>query len=285
MIVIALAVIAGIAYWVVAFQKSDGEGIFPQDTREYVRMDRFPDSTTGDRSQIEQLLMEAFIAGELIEVGRFAVPGTSDQEIVVATPSLSGRAEEVECGIHGHSLCGLYLVEAARPPRLLLWGSRMSGFLGIEGFSDSEHAIISTAWSLYNFTSIERNILNIATGELRPKLLIEIDRDDTFAEIRASGFGDVVTLSVFGKRSGMNLVPEMIIVRNQDGEMTDSISANRLNAFTLATEESEARIEPIAIEPVDIDSDELLIPLALYDKPYVLDLQKGTLRSIDAVSR
>ena len=285
MTVIALAVIAGIAYWVTVFQKSDEEGVFAQDTREYARMDGFPDSTTGNRSQIEQLLVESFIAGNLIEAERFAIPGTSGREIVLATPSFSGRTEKVECGIQGHSLCGLYLVEEAHSPRLLLWGSRMSGFLGIEGFSDSEHAVISTAWSLYNFTSIERNILNIATGELRPKLLIEIDRDDTFTEVKASGFGDVVTLSVLGKRNGMNLVPEMITVRNQDGEMTDSVSAERLNAFMVATEGSEARIEPIVIEPIDIDSDELLIPLALYDKPYVLDLQKGTLRSVDAVSR
>jgi hypothetical protein len=288
MIVIAVAVIASIAYWIVTFEKTpfaNTEGGGPQDTKEYARMDEFPIPTAQNRSEVEQKLLEAFIAGQLIEVNRFPIPGTSGQEIIFASPSMSGRVEEVECGIQEHSLCALYLIETTRPPRLLLWGSRMSGFLGIERFPDAGHAVISTAWTLYNFTSIERQVLNIATGELQPGLIIEIDRTDDSVEMRASGFGDVITLSVRGERGGMGIIPQEIVVRNQAGQTTDLVSADRVFAYASLVRESNVRLEALAIEAVDINSDELLIPFSLYGDPKVLDLQKGLIRSADAVSR
>lgn len=289
MIVIALAVIAGIAYWTVAFQKSGlnmkTEAGVQEDTREYARMDQFPSPSAEGRSEIEQKLLEAFIAGQLIEVNRFSIPGTSGQEIVFASPSLSGRSEKVECGLQGHALCALYLVEATRPPRLLLWGSHMSGFTGIERFPDAGHAIISTTWTLYNFTSIERQVLNIATGELQPMLSIEIDRTDTLVQLRASGFGDIVTLSVAGKRGGMGLIPEEISVQNQSGQTIDTLPQDQVSAYASFVQGASSRVEALAVEAVDINTKELLIPLALYGEAKMLDLSTGALRAPDAVSR
>lgn len=290
MIVLIVAVIVGIGYWFVALRGNESsmngsERKIEEDTKVYAKMSEFPDPEKGDRAEIEQKLLAAFIGGTLMEGGRFPVPRSSGQEIVFASPSLNGKSEKIDCGIRSYALCGLYIVEKTRPPRLLLWGSRMTGFTGIDRFVDEQRAIISTTWTLYNFTSIERHILDLSTGDLQPKLLIEIDKDDTFVEMRASGFGGVVTLLLKGERGGMGLIPQEIAVRNQAGQTTDVVMTEKVNAYADMVLDSKDRIEALAVEAIDIDAEKLLIPLSLYGEAMTLDLRKGSLTPTTAFSR
>lgn len=290
MIVLIVAVIVGIGYWFVALRGNESsmngpETKIEEDTKTYSKVSDFPNPEKGDRAEIEQKLLAAFIGGTLMEGGRFPIPQNSGQELVFASPSLSGKAEKIDCGVQSHALCALYLVEKTRPPRLLLWGSRMTGFTGIEQFIDERRAMISTTWTLYNFTSIERHVLDLSTGDLQPKLLIEIDKGDTFVEMRASGFGGVVTFLLRGERGGMGLIPQEIAVRNQGGQTTDVVTTEKVKAYADMVTKSQNRIEALAVEAIDIDTDKLLIPLSLYGESITLDLQKGSLTPTTAFSR
>jgi len=273
-IIASLLIIAGAIYWFMNFGPS-ADRIERQNETPigYATEDEFPDANVASGEEIERALVDAFKAGRLLEILSIDIPDTNGDALVLAAPTLSGAEEAVDCGIRSHKFCALFR-KSPDDDRILLWGNKLAGFAGVERFIDSNHVIIATAWSMLNFTSIERQELNLENGELLPKLLIELDEGDDFGEMQIRGHGDDVSLWIEGSYDRGRVVPERIVVRNaaNHDEIYQEMDREAVAHFAESVAASEEPIQPIFVLPSDTDMETLIISIELYGEPYAFDL-------------
>lgn len=274
-VTVSIFVIAGAVYWFLSSGPSEsvlqnGENL--ESPTNFLRTEDLSSDTDMTDEDIEKELLNAFGEGRLVEALMYDIPGTDGAELVFAAPA-TGEMDEVQCGLQGEGFCGLY-VRSADEYRLVLWGSRLVGFAGVESFPDQDHAIIATAWTLYGFTSIERNQLNLETGEIVPKLLMELDISDTFAELQVRGYGDMLSLRIEGEMVGGELIPERIYLQDDNGQTISELDDETIATFVDLVQASPADdpLQALFVMPSDRDINERTIAISLYDVPYMLDL-------------
>ena len=243
----------------------------------------FPVLTSTSTQEVQRALLKAFSQGSLREIEKDDIPGGKGDVLVLAAPFMEGNASgTTECGLQENPLCGLYVRPAKGDARLLLWGSRLTGYTGIESFPDANHAIVGMMWNLYDFTSIDRSQLDLQNGDLVPKLSIEQDVGDTGVDIRVSGYGDIVTLSIVGKRSLGMIFPTSVLVKNQSGAVIQKLNSQDVQRFQASMQEALTKknyLESVLLLPTADDVQTLTLHMALYGEPYVLDLKAKKLVS------
>jgi hypothetical protein len=280
--IVSLLIIAGAVYWFTHYGpradvERDTQPAVELTTESYATEDEFPDIKEVAPEDVEAALLKAFNEGKLLETMSAEIPGSDGDVLVLAAPTKSGSGEVIDCGIRGHVYCGLYK-KSATGNRLLLWGSRLAGFAGIERFIGTSHAIIGMAWNMLNFTSVERYQINLDNGELVPKLLIELDAGDDFGELTASGFGERISVRIHGSYDRGRVVPEKIGVWDtSDERLLSELDAKTVSHFAQVVTEADDVISPIFVLPSDTDVESLMINIELYGERYVLDLERRVL--------
>lgn len=275
---------AGLAYWLGTNTPEAAENASepPDAANNYLMQE---DIVKADQDaapdEIRNMLQTAFDEGRLYRVAGYDVPFEGVDQLVLATPIISEPNEPVNCDVRGHSYCGLYRT-GTEGTRLLVWGSRMAGFSGVESYVEPHHAIIATAWSMLNFTSIERHQLDIQTGELVPKLLIEIDVGDNFAELQARGEGKYVSVYVSGTYDRGRLIPESLEIRDAEKNVRAALGSVELReladiAKADIAEGGDEIVKPIFALPSDEDIETRTLHVELYGRPYILDVTNQTL--------
>jgi hypothetical protein len=275
-VIICLLLIAGGAYWFV-FYGPRAEAVpdaAPDEQTSYAFEEELDAVSEADGSAVESALIGLFDEGRLIEVSRYDIPESDGAALVLASPSKSGKDENVNCDIRGHRYCGLYRV-SPEGSRLLMWGARLAGFAGVERFPDADHVIMATAWNMLGFTSIERHQLDLRTGECVPKLLIELDIGRDFAEMRVSGHGDDASLYIHGAYDRGRVIPERIYVKDggSGGRIRFELDEQTVLGFASSASSSGDILQPIFIYPSDSDVDTLVIRIDLYGEPFEWDLK------------
>lgn len=280
--IISLLIIAGAVYWFMNFgPKAVPDEQTGMPPRSYATEEEFPSIESASGEEVEHALIDAFNAGRLLEVVSFDIPDTDGDKLVLAAPTHSGNEEQVDCGIRSHRFCALYR-KSSNGNQIVMWGSRLAGFAGVEKFVDSNHVIIGTAWTMLNFTSIERHQLNLENGELLPKLLIELDAGDDFGEMQVSGHEDYISLWIEGHYETGRMIPERIVVRNADdhNEIYQEVDRDTVLRLVNIVGDSEEKIQPIFVLPSDKDVESLIIHIELYGVPYEFDLREREIRPL-----
>ncbi|MFA5129505.1 MAG: hypothetical protein WC477_01140 [Patescibacteria group bacterium] len=279
--IVCVVVLISIGAWVSLKAKAPHVSLKKTEKIEMKNVSDFPAVTATTTDQIRSELLDAFQRGQLHEISTFDVTGSKGDTLVLAAPEMNGAQNEIQCGLNDNPLCGLYLQSASGTSRVLIWGARLTGFNGVEGFPDSRHAIISLMWNLYHFTSIDREQLDLENGTLIPVLSIEQDVSDTDAEIRASGYGDIVTLRIHGNRVDGMILPSVITILNQSGQTVftlDQKTTSRFDSIIQSVQKDHQQLLTILVHPTDSDIKTRTLQLLLYGEPWVFDLQAKTLK-------
>lgn len=234
-------------------------------------------TTTG---RIEDLLEAAFADRRLVMSSTYQIART-ENKLVFAAPSYSKEAEAIGgCGLSDNPYCGLYLVTPTSS-RLIAFGSKLAGFEKVERFIDPQHAQFLTAWSLFNFTSIDRKQLNLETGEIIPMLIVEIDQDSQSASLNAIGNGRIATLMIEGSTERSRLIPERITIQDSNHRMLFALAEEDiLELQHRVSADVDQRIMSIVLQPTDEDVIEEKLQVKLYGVPYIFDLVKNSLEKI-----
>lgn len=241
-----------------------------------------PQLTSTSTEEIRQMLDQAFVQGRLIVASTFSIPKTSN-ELVLAAPSFTSSTEEstIGCDLQSNPYCGLY-VKNSTGTHLVIFGSKIAGFTKVERFIDPDHAQILTSWSLFNFTSTDRKLLNLQTGELIPLLITETDQDDRSATMNVSGYGDVLTLRMIGTSVGSRLTPDDVDIQDKDKKTLFKISDQDMIQIQQNFESDKDRhFKPIQVIPTDDDVTSKTLRVELYGTPFKLNLQTKTLERLN----
>jgi hypothetical protein len=248
----------------------------PEKTRtDLAKISDFPATSTDDG--LKTLLLAAFRSNRLEELWSADIPNGPGR-LVLAAPTPDGTSETGSCSDAGR-LCAFYVTGGADGAgRLLVSGERISGFLGVEAFEDGGHARIATAFSLYNYSNVGRYRLDLKTGELVPILMLEIDSDESSAtSLQASGYGDILNLSISGSRVNGRFIPSKIAVTTDNGTTVMGLRADLVAGLAKRTANAASTVPAIRINPSNDDTRTLAIHLDLFGMPYVFDLSARTL--------
>lgn len=246
------------------------------DDHTYILETVFANAEASSTQSLTDLFVEAYGKHELIEDAPVSIPGTDGESLVFAAPSISGKKESLDCGLSAHRYCVIFRVgkDGVKP---LVWGLKIAGFVGFESFLDTDHVRIATIWSLYNFSSLERHVLDLKTGEMTPSLIIEVDKSDTEVTMRASGYGDSLTLHIEGDRTSFAVNPKSIFLTTDDGTSLFQLASSTVARFSEMVGKTKEKIEALLILPKNEDAVEKKMHIQLYGTPFILDLQGKTL--------
>lgn len=228
--------------------------------------------------RVREMLEDAFNQNKLVVSSTYRI-GRTDESFVLAAPSFSSAMSDMGgCGLQDNPYCALFRVQGSSG-RIVALGSKIFGFKKVERFVDDTHAQILTEWSLYNFTSIERQQLNLENGEIVPMLAIEVNQDSTGATVNISGDGQAMTLVVEGTTVSSRLSPDRVQLRSADDRELVSLSdANIQEMRDRLMQDPDRRLVPISIHTNDDDVTEKKVELDLYGIRYRLDLKNRILK-------
>lgn len=246
-------------------------------TSGYLTVGELPKITSTSTDQVRQMLEEAFIQDRLVVSSTYQIARTNGQ-FVLAAPSFSAKTSDMgNCGLLDNPYCGWYRIDDSGR-HLVLFGSKIAGDSVVERFVDKDHAHIRTEWSLYNFTSIEHQQLNLTNGELLPLLSIEVDQDDQSASVNISGSGIVLRTEIMGRSESTRLVPDRVDVKDQSGRIVYSLPQTDIQQFQQAISgDRDRKLKTIRIRSTNEDVISKTIHLNLYGVSYIFDLSKKTL--------
>lgn len=275
LIAAAVIVIAGILYRNDIVPQADRTDPLDEESAVYLKEEELLKAAQAGDELIERQLKDAFDAGELFPIVTYDVPKT-ENKLVLAAPTKSGTDEFASCGVDGQAYCGLYL-QTPTSSRLLMWGSALAGFESVSEFVDSNHAVVSSAWSLFNYTSIERKQLNLDNGELLPLLLLELDSMDNGAELLARGNGAYAKLVITGSYEQGRTYPSDIRIEDERGNSTFRMDKTEVAQFADAQRVSEQVLPSVFLEPQDDDIRTYAVRLRLFGMEYLFDVRKNIL--------
>lgn len=238
----------------------------------YLTLDAFASSTM---QQAPGQLLEAFKKGSLLEAGSWDIPGENGAKLVAATPTLSGKREQIGCG-DTHPLCGLYFVSPATTT-LLVWGEPLRGFGGTHGFVDPDHARIWTAWSFQSYTVAEERALNVHDGSQASLDLLELDDNGPSSELTVTRGSNKTIVDTVGKDEKGRNIPTAIAV-SINGKKVGSVAEDLLSHLATAAAAAPERAQAIGISETafpDLQTGKMII--TLYGKPFTLDPNTGEL--------
>lgn len=236
-------------------------------------------STTTE--QVKEMLEEAFTQNKLVISSTYQIART-ENSLVLAAPSFSKDVDEMgTCDLNDNPYCGLFEVTATSS-RLVMFGSKLTGFQKVERFIDAQHAQILTSWSLFNFTSIDRKQLNLETGELLPLLITETDQDSQSASINIIGDGRVVMLVVEGSTVKSRLVPERVTLQDSNHLILSTLSSDEIHELqTNVTSDADQRVMTIVIHPTDNDVINKSLLVDLCGVTYKIELDKNAIKKVN----
>lgn len=257
-----------------------GSGYHPATPDLYLTIDEVIRETASSTNSADVLLEQAFIENRLVTSSTYSAPRSGD-EYVLAAPSFSKDVADMgDCGIQSNPYCALFKV-GKDEKKLIVSGSKIFGFQEIERLVDDTHAQVLTAWSLYNFTSIDRQLLDITTGELVPLLTIEIDQDVSGASMNVAGEGRRYTLIIEGAAFQSRLSPERVFVSKADGTRVASLSDAEVSVMKeQLAGDRDRKLETIFVMPSSEDVSQKSIHVELYGVPYLFDLKTGGLQKL-----
>lgn len=244
-------------------------------------MNQFSETTSN--AEIRIRLADEFQKGRLMTVKFYTLPGT-DRELVLATPTETGKAEqEISCHFSAHAFCTLFL-KSSTGTNLILWGDDLTGFNDIEPVAENQDiVIISTSWSFYNYTEVARKELDLMSGELKPRLIMELDMDYNFVNLQISGYGDYLSLIINGTPSRARMIPETIELFDKEGAIVQSFDEAAIALLQDAANQGSEPIPPIFMLPGREDLETLTLKLQLYGKLYELDLNSKHLTTLPTI--
>jgi len=258
------------------------EDLIPKQPQQPIlTMAELPAFASTSTEAIRQMLDEAFVQGRLITAATYPIPNTSNA-LVLAAPGFANSSKDATfgCDLQDNPYCGLYLKNSTGT-HLVIFGSKLAGFIKVERFIDADHAQILTSWTLFNFTSTDRKQLNLQTGELIPLLITETDQDDRSATLNVSGYGDVLTVRMIGTSIGSRLTPDDVDIQDQTKRTIFKLSDKDVVSIQQKFEnDADRKLRPIQVIPTDDDVVGKTLRVELYGVPFKLDLQKKTMVSI-----
>ena len=248
----------------------------PVDTRtDYAKMIEF--SSTSTDAQTRTQLQDAFTKKKLAILWSATLPD-HQRRLVLAAPTLDGTIKSASCQ-DAQAFCAFFIEDGASS-RLLTRGSRIMGFQHLERFSDADHAIIAVKFSLLNYSSIERLSLDLKTGELVPLLVLEMDVDDQLTRLTASGYGDIVLLSIDSIRDQGRDFPTRVTVQTDDGKILSQIDQATIGHFADLQKKANNPLKSLTVEPSDTDVSTLKVSVSLFGESYLFDLKQKTLTPV-----
>ena len=233
-----------------------------------------------DEDERAEALLQAFKDKRLLEIEQYSIP-ESDSVIVLASVVLSADVDTVRCGLQDNGVCSLFYRSGdGEDQRLILTGSDMIGFVGIESFLDDHTVIVATSWSLYEYTSIVRKSVDLETGEIEDLLAFDIDQSMEFAEMTITGPDLYFTVTILGDRQDGQLIPnDIVLTKGIERKLIQQMSVAELNVIgeSLIELSDEDRVSALFVYPKDTDIETMEIAIDLFGIPYLIDLRTPAL--------
>jgi len=270
-----MAVIA-VVFFIVQLRKAPSDLSGPSIERtNYARYADFSASST--KAEVVSRLEMAFRDHALEELWSIDRPDGAGR-LVLAAPTPNGKPNEGLC-VDAGDFCGLF-ADKDGEGKLLVRGARIAGFRGVERFVGANHVVITTGYSLFDYAMIGRYSLDLTTGEMIPRLIIETDNDDHSALLTATGYGDIFELFVDGERLSGRIIPRVIGVRSDKGDTPFIMDRTAVARLADRAAESAEPLDPLHVVPSGTDIDELRVRVDLFGEPFIIDLEAYTIEPL-----
>jgi hypothetical protein len=237
-------------------------------------------STSSTKAQIANVLENAFSDHKLFEAADWPIPKREGYRLVLATPTVTGVAEQFICGgFFGYPGCGLYLTTATSS-RLIAWGESLTGFHDVEDFPDADHVQIGFTWSFLNYSSIAHQLLNLRTGAMVPLMNVEVDLTDTSANMLVTGHGNILMLFVSGQRVNGGISPQEVTLKDADDRVIYQMPKAEVEKLVSIAQKSVDHAPPLVLSPGKDDVSSEVLHVQLFGVAYQLDLKAKSLKPL-----